>query len=658
LTDGTLHSGADEYPPERCVRRIIEGANKTRETDKGDWPVQINDVVLGLAAGVGIDLSPDDKTAYYVEWSIGKLSKVEVGTGMVTTVLTDLAYPQDVTVDWDTEQIFVSERTGAVLQVWPGARRRRPIATPGGAPHQLALVKEGGRRYLYTVCYDSGNLLCIDPDAGTTQTIATGLGHPVGIVIDAAHKFAYVTEQDKDALTRVDLASGTASPIHVGLIAPFFLAWEDKDTKVIFCVQRDPANSLVRLDLGPPLTVNVIASGLAWRPSGVAPRSDNKLIYICADQELEVISFNGGPTIKPGRPPFEVHSVHFNFDRTVAITLKNHITGNLIALPEYIKGKRNEPAAYVAGALPHLKVVFRQLSGFTSGAYDIGATGSLGGVRRKTVTPTFNLLGLSNPIDFELMWPLPGTVGKPDVSLNWYAHKAPGPAVPTAIGSAIHKLYLLCGRPTAPWISELPWVAALELACGWADGAWTTDHAATLITERYNGSGRVSYDTVSGQTVYGLSNYNFTEMLERLNGGPGLGAKVNCTDSANTVSTLANLIGCDLWQSRMESKFALNPVIAIGYNVWEVPFGSGFRYHEVAWKGACTQSDNLFDGCLKVDGDVDPTAAPRTPLLPTNIVFGDCTTMNYRLRLCRPGSDGCGACVPQPGTTRQRRPII
>jgi len=45
----------------------------------------------------------------------------------------------------------------------------------------------------------------------------------------------------------------------------------------------------------------------------------------------------------------------------------------------------------------------------------------------------------------------------------------------------------------------------------------------------------------------------------------GLGEKVNCTDSANTVSTLANLLGCDLWQSRMGWSFDLNPLIAIGY---------------------------------------------------------------------------------------------
>lgn len=226
-----------------------------------------------------------------------------------------------------------------------------------------------------------------------------------------------------------------------------------------------------------------------------------------------------------------------------------------------------------------------------------------------------------------------------------------------------HRIFIILQAPTLPWVqtagsTSLPWTDALEIACTWGNGAIDRDTAATQITERYNSSGKVSYDTVSGMTFYGWIQYNLTQMINRLNGGPGLGGKVNCTDSANTVSNLANLIGCDLWQSQMGWNFALNPVIAIGYNTWEVPFGSGFSYHEVAWKGACTQNDRIFDGCLRVDGDGDPMTSPHTPLLPANMLFGDCDTMNYRLRLCPPTPGGCISCQPQPGTTRQRRSII
>lgn len=228
-------------------------------------------------------------------------------------------------------------------------------------------------------------------------------------------------------------------------------------------------------------------------------------------------------------------------------------------------------------------------------------------------------------------------------------------SVPFSIGSASHRLYLVLAKPTEPWVTETPWVEALNRACGWAAGATDVDEAAKRITERYYNCGVLQYQ---GYTMYGSSTYMFSEMLDRLNGGYGLGINVNCTDSANTVSTLANVLGCDLWQSKMGWSFDLNPILAIGFpppNPW--PNWPSFNYHEIAWKGACLENDRLFDGCLMVDGDNDPTSAPHSWLLPTNVLFGDCSTMNYRLRLCPPGDDGCGACKPQAATTRQRRNI-
>ena len=69
----------------------------------------------------------------------------------------------------------------------------------------------------------------------------------------------------------------------------------------------------------------------------------------------------------------------------------------------------------------------------------------------------------------------------------------------------------------------------------------------------------------------------------------------------------------------------MNPILAIGSRRWATPCevpGAGFIYHEVAWKGACTEDEEVFDACLAVDADIDPTASPHSPVVPANMLFG------------------------------------
>jgi hypothetical protein len=101
----------------------------------------------------------------------------------------------------------------------------------------------------------------------------------------------------------------------------------------------------------------------------------------------------------------------------------------------------------------------------------------------------------------------------------------------------------------------------------------------------------------------------------------------------------------------------LNPIRAIGRTTWDpgcpdwgIP---GFDYHEVAWEGAGTATDRVWDACLEVDGDDDPTSQPHTPLLPTNMVFGTPGSGDYRDRLATP--DSRSLCEPQGAGGR--RPV-
>jgi hypothetical protein len=98
--------------------------------------------------------------------------------------------------------------------------------------------------------------------------------------------------------------------------------------------------------------------------------------------------------------------------------------------------------------------------------------------------------------------------------------------------------------------------------------------------------------------------------------------------------------------------FNLNPLLAIGSSTWQTACNWGsFSYHEVAWKGACTAAEYIFDACLQVDADADPKVAPHTGELPRNMRFGNAGDGDYRDRL-----SPSGTCDPQP-TSRARRAV-
>ena len=262
-----------------------------------------------------------------------------------------------------------------------------------------------------------------------------------------------------------------------------------------------------------------------------------------------------------------------------------------------------------------------------------------------------------------------GGVGIHTTSWRWQYRRKPSDPW-TDFETSRHRIYALLEVAKAPWTqtpysstnTRLPWTEVMDYACQWALATANPDAAAAAVTSRVHGLGpaRVEYDCPGfGSSHYTFPGFDCTAFLDRLRGGPGNGQYVNCTDCATIVSTFANVLGCELWQSRMGWGFGLNPIVAIGGASWFpgcANWGSpGFSYHEVAWKGACTEAEAIFDGCLEVDGDADPTTAPHTSLLPANMVFGAPGSGDYRDRLATPPTRG--SCAPQPGT-RTRRSVL
>jgi hypothetical protein len=378
----------------------------------------------------------------------------------------------------------------------------------------------------------------------------------------------------------------------------------------------------------------------------------------------------------------QLQSIKFNHDATAATTDALNIRRNAtqaVTIPEWQHSISNNSADSLAayairetqGNTISIQAQF-QLSESHPLSAQIRATAVtphvLGEVRAKQVFFLAN--GITNFEPFELqnvqIWS--SGVGIHDITWQWQVRlQSTDPWID--LTTSRHRIYILLEVPKSPWQqspfaptnTQLPWTEVLNYACRWASGATQLDDVATLVTREVYHLGEITpqileYDCPGGGgTRYAYPDFDCTAFLERLGGGTGRGRYVNCSDCATIVSTFANSLGCDLWQSRMGNSFALNPILAIGSSIWQTACGwDGFSYHEVAWKGACTANEEVFDACLQVDGDIDPTTAPHTPLLPTNLRFGNPDDGQYRDRLAAPS--GRLNCNPQP-TTRTRRQI-
>lgn len=376
-------------------------------------------------------------------------------------------------------------------------------------------------------------------------------------------------------------------------------------------------------------------------------------------------------------------AIKFNHDTSSASHDALNIrvdAANTVKIPEWTAGEAlasQSPAAYAIKAVGHNPITvqarfkadgpvpFMEIRAVFLAKFGVPKT-PLGDLAAAPVV--FNVDGLSGFVTFKCLSGLGSTVRAKNIVWKWQFRTTPGGAW-TEFASTHHRIYVLLDVPTLPWQQtpfdasnlQLPWTDVLDVSCAWAANASSRDAAAGLITDHVYalGPGTVTYDCpgngASHYTSAGM--FNCTAFLDRIAGGAGNGQYVNCTDCSIFTSTFANILGCDLWQSRMEAQFELNQILAIGSAVWQTACGwTKFSYHEVAWKNQCTEADAVFDACLQVDADLDPTGGPpHVPLLPKNLVFGAINAGLYRDRLCTVA--GRPKCNPAP-VTRKRRPVF
>ncbi|MGH9239699.1 MAG: hypothetical protein ACRD3G_16780 [Vicinamibacterales bacterium] len=367
-------------------------------------------------------------------------------------------------------------------------------------------------------------------------------------------------------------------------------------------------------------------------------------------------------------------AIRFNWDETStldALNIRRNATTE-VELPEWTLGETDpdeSPAAYAIDAVHdqviRIKVQLMLIPPIDA-VVNVRALG--GGVLGEATRtePVHFTQGWTFPefIDFDLRNHHIGADGVRCEDIDWqWQFQLLGESAWHDIGTTSHRIYVVLATPPLAWLQSPfphkrnPWTEVLDYSCAWAEGAKTAAEAAKLITHVVNRPvAGIKYDMENGGKGHFTDDASFrcTAFLDRLRRGPASSspALVNCSDCAAIVSTFANVLGCNLDQSKMCDQspngdvFHLNKIIAIGYTDFGFPlWGDWFGYHEVAWQGG-TASDPVWDACLQTNAN-GPNQ-PLVPVLPVESVFSN----PYRRQLVRPSD--IGRCQPDHETTWRR----
>ena len=219
-----------------------------------------------------------------------------------------------------------------------------------------------------------------------------------------------------------------------------------------------------------------------------------------------------------------------------------------------------------------------------------------------------------------------------DVSWRWEYRTGSGAW--QFLARSHHRVYCVPKRPHEPWdvsapdLTANPWTAALDFACqasNLSGAANEMDGLAAGLCELLNPGGlapnpfRLAYtvdDAGDAHYAGAGGTLNLTALLERASGGVGKGELVNCDDCAGLVVTMANLLGCNLYEQYIAAS-AMHPVIPIGEGQWWAnnlgfvassgSVGDGIlTYHRVAWRGEDENDAVVFDITWLLNGFADP----------------------------------------------------
>ncbi|MEI6217671.1 MAG: hypothetical protein WCP86_02115 [bacterium] len=369
-------------------------------------------------------------------------------------------------------------------------------------------------------------------------------------------------------------------------------------------------------------------------------------------------------SINQGNVDMEVTNIKFNWDTGAstndAINIRqDYSTSYDISNGEWVKGGTNIPVCYTTNNAVTIRARFTvQPVGITNADIWAVTTGS-GGFPDVVKTNVFFTNGVSSPdyVTLQLSRTTTNCIQKDSFVWQWKMENTneTGSSAYDLNTSGVHTAYTILNEPTHPWANIFSansnvWTRVLDKTCDWANGETTAPGVGGDVVAGIYNSG-YEYDTGADDTVGGEPRYydditDDFDLTTCLSEWGNTNRDINCWDTANMFTIFSNAGGCDYDLYYITSHFLLNFIRPIGRAWSNDPFtAAGRQRFAVHWTGW----SNIYDPCLQVDDDTDPTSAPHTGALPTNMTFNAGTPAaydDYRGKLVDPADEAGVSGVP------------
>lgn len=276
-------------------------------------PIQTQ-LQTGLKGAGGCDYFASESKLFFVEFDTGNLSSLTVPPAPTARDVLGGGYtnPEDVKLSSDGIHAYITERSGDLVELalkTPERSAARVVASGMTAPQQMFLDEAHDSAYVVEFT-SPGRLFKINLTSGAKTVVASGLDHPIGVVLSSSRQYAYITEQttgpDKGRVSKIVVSSGLRVTLAKGLTNPFFLTWTGPSEDALFVPQRDPANSILIVNVTTGAT-NTVVTGVPFRPSSVAVPNSGQIL-ICSDSVIEEVTFapfTGDLLMGIGNIPFD-----------------------------------------------------------------------------------------------------------------------------------------------------------------------------------------------------------------------------------------------------------------------------------------------------------------------------------------------------------------